>query len=94
MTDRERFEAQLQAEGYPEIRCNEYKPNQHNPEHSHPFDVHALVLEGEITLTVEGKATRYGAGDEFRMAAGCRHIEDIGPQGVRYIVGRWPKQPR
>ena len=91
MTDRERFEAQLQAEGYPEIRCNEYKPNQHNPEHSHPFDVHALVLEGEITLTVDGKATRYSAGDEFRMAAGCRHIEDIGPQGVRYVVGRRPK---
>jgi hypothetical protein len=57
MTDAERFEAQLKAHGYPEIRFNEYKPSQHNPEHSHPFDVHALVLQGEITLTVDGRAT-------------------------------------
>ena len=90
MTDAVRFEEQLKAEGYPEIRFNQYQPNQHNPEHEHPFDVHALVLEGEITLTVAGKATRYGVGDEFTMAAGCRHIEDIGPRGVRYIVGRRP----
>jgi quercetin dioxygenase-like cupin family protein len=91
MADAGRFEAQLRAEGYPEIRFNQYKPNQHNPEHSHPFDVHALVVEGDITLTVEGKATRYAAGDEFKMAAGCRHIEDIGPEGVRYLVGRRPR---
>lgn len=91
MTDAARFEAQLKAQGYPEVRVNQYQPNHHNGEHSHPFDVHALVLEGEITLTVGGKATRYGVGDEFKMAAGCRHVEDIGPQGVRYIVGRRPK---
>lgn len=92
MTDAERFEQKLKAEGYPEIKFNQYKPNQHNPEHDHPFDVHALVLEGDITLTVDGKKTRYAVGDEFKMAAGCRHVEDIGPQGVRYIVGRWPKK--
>ena len=91
MTNAERFEERLKAEGYPEIRFNEYRPNQHNPEHTHPFDVHALVLEGDITLTVDGKATRYGVGDEFKMAAGCWHIEDIGPQGVRYLVGRRPR---
>ena len=89
--DEAKFEAQLKAEGFPEIRRNEYKPNQHNPEHSHPFDVHAMVLDGEITLTVDGKPTRYGVGDEFSMAAGCRHIEDIGPNGVRYLVGRRPR---
>ena len=91
MTGAERFEARLKSEGYPEIRVNQYKPDHHNPEHEHPFDVHALVLEGDITLTVNGKKTRYGVGDEFKMAAGCRHIEDIGPHGVRYIVGRWPR---
>jgi quercetin dioxygenase-like cupin family protein len=91
MTDAARFEEQLKAEGYPEVRFNQYQPNHHAAEHSHPFDVHALVLEGEITLTVDGRATRYGVGDDFRMAAGCRHVEDVGPQGVRYIVGRWPK---
>ena len=85
-----RFEARLRAEGYPEIRTNELPANRHNPEHSHPFDVLALVLEGDITLTVGGAARVYRAGDEFAMKAGCLHIEDAGVQGVKYLVGRRP----
>lgn len=50
----------------------------------------ALVLDGDITLTVEGKARTFGVGDEFSMQAGCKHIEDVGTQGVRYLVGRRP----
>jgi quercetin dioxygenase-like cupin family protein len=82
------FEARLKAEGYPEIRTNQMEPNCHNIEHTHPFDVLALVLEGDITLTVAGKARTYRAGDEFSMKAGCGHVEDVGPQGVKYLVGR------
>ncbi len=88
--DRSEFEARLQAEGFPEIRINEMPPNRHNPEHSHPFDVLALVLEGDITLTVEGGARTYRAGEEFSMRARCPHVEDIGPDGVKYLVGRRP----
>lgn len=88
--DRDQFTARLQAEGYPEIRINELEPDRRNAEHQHPFDVLALVLEGEITLTVEGRARTYRAGEEFSMQAGCRHVEDIGPQGVKYLVGRRP----
>jgi len=84
------LEARLEREGYPEIRTNALQPNCHNAEHSHPFDVLALVLEGDITLTIEGRARTYRAGDEFTMKAGCAHVEDVGPQGVRYLVGRRP----
>ena len=90
MIDEKSFAARLRSEGFPEIRTNQLAPGCHNDEHSHPFDVLALVLDGEITLTVEGKARRYGVGDEFAMKAGCKHIEDVGPQGVRYLVGRRP----
>jgi quercetin dioxygenase-like cupin family protein len=82
------FEARLKAEGYPEIRTNEMPPHCHNAEHSHPFDVLALVLEGDITLSVEGSAHTYRAGEQFSMKAGCRHIEDVGSAGVKYLVGR------
>jgi hypothetical protein len=82
------FEQKLKASGYPEIRTNQLPPNCHNDEHAHPWDVHALVLEGDITLTVDGKKRKYGAGDEFVMVTGCKHIEDVGPQGVKYLVGR------
>jgi len=85
-----RFEARLLAEGYPEIRTNELPPSRHNAEHTHPFDVLALVLHGDITLTVQGMARTYREGDEFAMKAGCAHVEDAGPQGVKYLVGRRP----
>ena len=88
--DRASFEARLRTEGFPEIRVNELKPACHNAEHTHPFDVLALVLEGDITLTIGGAARTYRAGDEFSMKAGCRHVEDAGAQGVKYLVGRRP----
>jgi quercetin dioxygenase-like cupin family protein len=88
--DKASFEARLKGEGYPEIRTNELQPNCRNAEHSHPFDVLAMVLEGDITLTVAGNARTYRAGDEFSMKAGCPHTEDVGPAGVKYLVGRRP----
>ena len=91
MANAQDFEARLRSEGFPEIRTNQLEPNRHNAEHSHPFDVSALVLEGEITLTHEGSKRTYRVGDEFVMEAGCKHVEDVGPQGVRYLVGRRPR---
>jgi quercetin dioxygenase-like cupin family protein len=88
--DREEFEARLKAEGYPEILLNEMPANRRNAEHQHSFDVLALVLEGDITLTVGGEAHTYRAGQEFSLRAGCPHVEDIGPRGVKYLVGRRP----
>jgi quercetin dioxygenase-like cupin family protein len=85
------FESRLKSEGYTEIRTNSLEAKKHNPEHSHPWDVLALVLDGDITLTIDGKPTKYGTGQQFTMQAGCLHVEDAGPQGVRYLVGRRPK---
>ena len=59
-----------------------------NAEHAHPFEVRALVLDGQISLSVAGVARSYGKGEVFTMAAGCRHAEEIGAEGVRYLVGR------
>lgn len=85
------FEAQLAAEGFgaPEVR--EIAPGTHNDGHSHPFEVKALMLAGELQLTVDGHATTYRTGDVFTMAAGCEHIEQFGADTTRYLVGR--KQP-
>lgn len=82
------FEQRLRATGYPEVRTNQMPPNCHNAEHAHAWDVHALVLEGDITITVDGNPHTYKAGEEFVMATGCKHTEQVGPQGVRYLVGR------
>lgn len=86
--DHAQFEEKLKAEGYAEIVLGEQEPNCSRAEHAHHFDVAALVLEGEITLGVAGERRTYRPGDRFQMAAGCMHTEDVGPAGVRYVVGR------
>lgn len=82
------FETALKQEGYAEIQTKTLASGTAVGEHEHPFDVRALVLEGEIELTVAGAVHNYAAGDVFTMAAGCRHAEQIGAAGVSYIVGR------
>ena len=57
-------------------------------DHSHSWDVRALVTDGQITLTVGTVPTTYEAGDIFTMTAGCMHHEHVGPNGVRYLAGR------
>jgi quercetin dioxygenase-like cupin family protein len=84
---REEFEAALRHDGY-EVGEGHLAPLFHNPEHAHDYGVRALVLEGEITLACDGARRRYGPGDVFALAAGLPHAEDVGPEGVRYVVGR------
>jgi quercetin dioxygenase-like cupin family protein len=82
------FESTLAAEGYRDVETKALPSTYRAREHSHAFDVRALVLDGEITLTVNGDTRSYRAGDVFTMAAGCAHAESVGPDGVRYLVGR------
>ncbi|MCC7275643.1 MAG: AraC family ligand binding domain-containing protein [Alphaproteobacteria bacterium] len=82
------FRQRLQHEGYAEIERRAMAANESRAEHAHHFDVAALVTAGAITLTCEGRARTYRAGDTFTMAAGTLHAEDVGPDGVEYIVGR------
>jgi quercetin dioxygenase-like cupin family protein len=86
--DAAKFETELRAEGFSQIETKSVAARTHNDAHHHPFDVKALVLDGQITLTVAGKPSTYRPGDVFTMASGCAHIEDIGPEGVRYVTGR------
>ncbi len=63
-------------------------PNTVVDEHTHPWDVRAIVTVGEISLTVDGVERTYGVGDVFTMAAGRVHQERVGPIGVEYLVHR------
>ena len=76
----EHFETALRREGF-DIARQSMPAGAVVAEHVHPFDVRALVLNGEIRLTVEGE-------DIFVLPAGHRHAEAAGPTGVDYLVGR------
>jgi len=86
--DRIAFEAELRQQGYTEVVDRRMAADALNPEHAHEFDARLLVLEGAMTITAEGDKRTYRAGDTFSMTAGCRHAEECGPEGVRYLAGR------
>ena len=86
--DPTQFETALRQNGFTEVETKAHPPGRLVPDHVHPFDVRALVLEGEITLTVGGQATAYRPGQVFIMEGGRHHAEAIGTEGVRLLVGR------
>ena len=83
----EQFESTLRRDGFA-VERRSMPPLTVVAEHAHAFDVRALVLNGEITLTVEGEEYAYREGDIFVLPAGHRHAESVGPAGVDYLVGR------
>ncbi|MDO8976467.1 cupin domain-containing protein [Reyranella sp.] len=86
--DRQVFETELQRDGYDEIVTGTTQGPKHNAEHSHPYDVKAMVVEGAITLAWEGKTHVFRPGEVFTMARGCPHTETFGPEGAVTLVGR------
>ena len=82
------FEAQLKADHFDEITLVEKPVGYAMGEHQHPFEARALITRGDITLTVNGVSTTYGAGDIFCLPAQTPHDENAAPNGVTYLAGR------
>src|SRR3954466_9653053 len=85
--DRLAFEAELRREGYSVVNAS-LKPNCCAPDHVHDFDAKLLVLGGEITITRDGKAETFRAGQCCAVPANSTHAEQVGPEGVAYVSGR------
>ena len=82
------FEAAERARGCSEVLSRSWQPNQVVEDHSHPFHARALVVEGEMWLTVAGETRHLRVGDRFELAAGTPHSEKYGPEGATYWVAR------
>ena len=85
--DRQTFEAELKRDGY-DIQTNTTPGVKVNSEHSHPFDVRAMVVQGAITITSGGEAKTYKPGDTWDLARDCLHSESYGPEGAVVLFGR------
>ena len=86
--DRQSFETELKREGYDEVLTGSTQGPKHNAEHSHPYDVKAVVIDGAITLVWEGRTQTFRPGEIFTMARGCPHTETFGAEGAVTLVGR------
>ena len=84
----EEFTEQLRQDGFEQVLTREQPADYFLGDHQHEFDARALILAGEITLTVSGQPQSYPRGTVFALDAGCVHTERAGPQGVTYLVGR------
>jgi quercetin dioxygenase-like cupin family protein len=85
--DRQAFEAELKRDGY-DVFTSTTSGVKYNPEHSHPFDVRAMVIDGALTLTCNGRTRTYRPGEIFTMPRGCPHSETYGPEGAVTLFGR------
>ena len=82
------FRSQVLAEGYDEVAEVRWQPHFHTQTHEHPFDVYAMVVEGELTLNREGHNEHYAQGDRFRLPRHTAHHESFGEKGATLWVAR------
>jgi len=78
---------QLEA-GFDEVIERTWQPNTVLDTHTHPFAVDALVVQGEMWLTVNGQTQHLMPQDRFTLARDVAHEERYGAEGATYWVAR------
>ena len=82
------FETDALAQGFDEVADRRWSPAETVAEHSHPFGVKALVVQGEMWLTVGDTTQHLRPGDTFELAHGMPHAERYGAEGATYWAAR------
>jgi mannose-6-phosphate isomerase-like protein (cupin superfamily) len=86
MSERQ-YRKQLEAEGFTHTFEWQDGPAAFYPDHSHAGLTAHIILDGEMTLTMNGKPQTYRAGERCDVPAGATHSARMGPNGCRYLVG-------
>jgi AraC-like ligand binding domain len=90
----ETFAAEHRAAGFDEILERRWQPNTVIDTHTHAFSVQALVVQGEMWLTVGERTQHLRPGGRFQLDANVAHAERYGAEGATYWVARRnPKSP-
>jgi quercetin dioxygenase-like cupin family protein len=84
----EAFAAAARAEGFDEVVERTWAPGTVLEQHAHPFALRALVVRGEMWLTVGTEVRHLRAGDAFALDGDVPHAERYGPEGATYWVAR------
>lgn len=82
------FEADALAQGYDAAVDRRWDPLTVLDEHTHPFAARAVLIEGEMWLSVAGQTQHLRPGQGFELAAHVPHSERYGAEGARYWVAR------
>lgn len=82
------FRDEALAAGFDEVLERVWAPDTVLDEHTHPFAVRALVVQGELWLTQHGQTRHLQSGDRFELAHDLPHAERYGAEGATYWVAR------
>ncbi|WP_242873799.1 cupin domain-containing protein [Pseudacidovorax intermedius] len=82
------YEADAQGRGFDEVMERVWQPGTHVSTHGHPFAVEALMVQGELRLTIDGETRVLRRGDRFTLTHDQPHEEQYGTEGATYWVAR------
>lgn len=82
------FRRQAMAEGFEEVIERNWPALTVLDTHTHPFALKALVVDGEMWLSVGPETRHLRAGDTFELAGEVPHAERYGESGACYWVAR------
>lgn len=80
----EEFKEQLHRQGFPRVYVWQ---GAFYPEHTHDGLTAHIILDGEMTLRMDGLTKTYHAGDRCDVPAGAVHAARMGSEGCRYLIG-------
>ena len=84
----EDFESDARARGFDEVVERKWPPLTVLDTHTHSFAVEALVVQGEMWLTVGDNTRHLLPGDTFELEREVPHAERYGSEGATYWVAR------
>ena len=82
------FEAAARAQGFDDVLERRWAPATVVDVHTHPFAVRALVVQGEMWLSVGDGVRHLLPGNEFTLDYAVPHAERYGAEGATYWVAR------
>ena len=82
------FEADARASGFTEVLVRQWAPLTVLETHVHTFAVKAIVVQGEMWLTVGDDVRPLRAADRFELAGDVPHAERYGAEGATVWVAR------
>jgi mannose-6-phosphate isomerase-like protein (cupin superfamily) len=77
----------LEREGFRHTYVWQDGPNTFYAEHVHGSETAHVILNGEMIVTMNGRAKSYCAGERCDVPAGAVHSARMGPRGCRYLIG-------
>ena len=84
----EEYETRARARGFDEVAERVWEPGSEASTHTHPFSVEALVVAGEMWLTVGDDTRHLHPGDTFTLDRDVPHAERYGMTGATYWAAR------